>query len=462
MGNQRIYRSPYPTPHVPTDLSIPQFLLQSNPDDVPADKVVLEDFDEHGKSITYGQLRNQAALQASALKQQYDLKEGDVVGLFGSPLQPPGFTSRDNRTIPAGIIFSSGTSGAPKAVLLSHHSLIAKLLVLRATNPFNHNAYTREVFFPSFAHIYGIVSGVLLPAWTGGYVVAMPRFEFDGYVRRCADIRATLLRLVPATAARLAADPVVRGLALGTVRSVMCSGASLPAETIAGMRKVLHPEIVVLNGYGMSEGTISLQREGQAHKAGSIGRPAAGAEIRIVGDDGSDVAPGSDNDGECYVRSPTLFMGYKDNAGETADTLDQDGWLHTGDVVKIDRDGDMWLTGRKKELIKYKGNQVAPAELEGILLEHELVVDAGVCGLIKNGVELPAACVVLAGHEATADKEAVLRKLQAHLHERVAPYKRLRGGIFAVQELPRGSTGKLLRRSLPKVIARLGRARPRL
>ncbi|KXJ90409.1 hypothetical protein Micbo1qcDRAFT_205257 [Microdochium bolleyi] len=511
MAKQHIYHSPYPTPHVPTDLSVPEFLLRTNPDGVHQDKVILEDFEQPGGcSITYGELRRRAALQAGVLKEKYGIQQGDIVGLFGlntvdwavlclgilwaggtfcsmnplatshelvhyleltkpkiifaddelvsrietaHPAPPFSLAGHDNRTIPAGIIFSSGTSGRPKAVQLSHHSLIAQLLVVRATNPATHAAATREVFFPSFAHIYGIVSGVLLPAWVGCSVVAMRRFDFVRYITRCSEIRATLLRLVPATAARLASDPAVRGLDLRSVKSVMCSGASLPAETIAGLKALLHPDVVILNGYGMSEGTISLQREGQAEtKPGSIGRPAAGAQVRIVGDDGVDVA-GPGVDGECYLRSPTLFMGYKDNPQETAATLDQDGWLRTGDVVRIDEDGDMWLTGRKKELIKYKGNQVAPAELEGILLEHELVADAGVCGLVVDGVEVPAACIVLVEHG--GDTQGVLARIQDHLHERVAPYKRLRGGIYAVAELPKGSTGKLLRRQLPSIIAGL-------
>jgi 4-coumarate--CoA ligase len=364
-------------------------------------------------------------------------------------IPPYDLSRRNNKTIPAGMCFSSGTSGKPKAVVLSHHNLIAHLLTIRATNPFTHNGHMQEVFFPSFAHIYGIVSAALLSAFVGSHVVAMPRYDFISYLQRCSDIRATILRLVPATAIRMVKDPAVSALKLdlSNVKFVMCSGAALSTDIAEGLQRILHPTAAVLNGYGMTECTISLLREHQAAtKAGSVGKPAAGVHIRIVDDKFADVPLGTV--GECLVKSPTVFLEYRSNAMETAEAF-RDGWLKTGDVVRCDAEGFLWLEGRKKELIKYKGNQVAPAELEAILLEHPAVIDAGVCSKIDSrGNEVPTGFITLADEVEEGDREKVIKQIKAFVEERVAPYKKLRGGLFSLNTLPKGNTGKLLRRQL--------------
>jgi 4-coumarate--CoA ligase len=306
----------------------------------------------------------------------------------------------------------------------------------------------REVFYPSFAHIYGIVAGLLLPAWVGCYVMVMKQYDFLPYVKRCSEIRATVLRLVPATAIRLVKDPDVRGLGLASVKTVMCSGAALAIETVKELQGILDPEAAVLNGYGMSETTVMIQRETRTDKPGSVGKPAAGVSVRLVDDDGRDVLPGQD--GECLVQGPTVFMHYKNNPIETQESF-VGPWLRTGDILRADEEGFFWLTGRKKELIKYKGNQVAPAELEDVLLGHPLVSDAGVCGIYDKEAETetPAACVVLAEEMDETGQRQAIDSIRNYVDERVAPYKKLRGGLYAVKELPKGSTGKLLRRELP-------------
>ncbi|KAH8650068.1 luciferin 4-monooxygenase [Xylariales sp. PMI_506] len=442
-----VYRSPYPSAAVPTDLSLSQFLCTTNPDDAPPSKVILEEFDNPSRAVTYGGIRDAASRYAHALASHFHS------GTPESRAPPLDLSASDNQTIPALMIFSSGTSGKPKGVVLSHYNLIAILLTLRATNPFTHNAHMREVFYPSFAHIYGMTCGVLVPAWLGSFVVAMKHYDFMGYVRRCARIRATVLRLVPATAIRMAKDPVVRGLGLASVKAVMCSGAALSADTVEELRGILDPAAAVLNGYGMSEVTVTLQRETAENKSGSIGKPAAGVVVRVVDDRGLDVPRGSE--GEFLVSGPTVFMRYEGNPSETRAAF-EGVWLKTGDVGKVDEDGFFWLTGRKKELIKYKGNQIAPAELEAVLLTHPLVVEAGVCGVHDKelGTEVPAGFVVLAENANKQRIGAELDLIVRHVHERVAPYKKLRGGLFAVGELPKGSTGKLLRRELPKLIAK--------
>lgn len=343
--------------------------------------------------------------------------------------------------------FSSGTSGNPKGVQISHHNIIAQVLTLRATNPFTHNIHTREAFFPSFSHIYGIVSGVMIPSWVGSYLQPMRKFEYLKYVRRCAELRASVLRLVPAAAVRLATDPDIQKLDLKCVQTVMCSGAALSDETVESLKGVLSPEVSVLNGYGMSETTLTLLRETRRDKGASVGRPAAGVSLRVVDDNLNDVKPGTD--GECIVKGPTVFMGYKNNPSETEKTF-RDGWLLTGDVVRVDEEGFFYLTGRKKELIKFKGNQIPPTELEGVLQLHESVAEAGVCGVWDKKLETEIAIgfIVLASGYPDSSEVETLENIRSFFNERVAPYKRFREPLIAIEQLPKNTSGKLLRRHL--------------
>ncbi|KAF4985875.1 hypothetical protein FDECE_16256 [Fusarium decemcellulare] len=539
MGNQRIYTSPYPPPNVPINQSVSQFLLHSDPDDTSPEKVILVDFDNPHRQLTYGGLRHNAARDAAILGNSHGLKEGDVVCIYAhnsvdwatmahavlwaggcfcginplatsfelvhyfetalpkivvvdasllpkvtkavkklkyspeiliiddtsctttgykiyptefprqntAPIKPIDLTSRDNRQVPAGMCFSSGTSGKPKGVVFSHHNLIAQLLTLRATNPFMHNGHMREVFFPSFSHIYGIVSAVLLSAWVGSYMQTMTRFDYMAYLKRCAEIRATVLRIVPSVAVRMVKDPDVKTLDLSSVQAVMCSGAPLSHDVATDLQKLLAPGAGVLNGYGMSEATVTLLREVRRDKSASVGRLSAGVSVRIVDDDGQDVELGQD--GECLIKGPTLFMEYKGNRSETQ-AAKKDGWLRSGDVVRADEDGFFYLTGRKKELIKFKGNQIAPAELEAVLLLHPKVTDAGVCGVYDKGLdtEIVVGFVTISEDVVREEHPEMLKGIRDFVNERVAPYKRLREGLIHLDALPKNASGKLLRRHL--------------
>ncbi|KAI1316057.1 acyl-CoA synthetases/AMP-acid ligases II [Xylariaceae sp. FL0255] len=530
-----IYQSPFPTPHVPTDLSISQFLLAQNPDDVPHNKEIISDFDHRAHALSYGELRTRAARAASYLENCMNVREGDVVCIYGqnsvnwlllahsifwvggcaslinpaatsyelqhyfsmakpkimavdahmlptarealresslagnvqiliiedftshadrwkgpvfpkdfvrfhnSSLPPFDLRGRNNKEVPAAMCFSSGTSGKPKGVVLTHYNLIAYLLTVRLTNPNTHSSQTTEVFFPSFAHVYGLISAVLLTAYVGCRV-------------RSSEIRSTILRLVPALAIRMTKDPDIKKLNLKSVKAVMVSGATLASATVRDLQQLLSSDAAVLNGYGMTEMTLTMLRETQSHRAGSVGRPAAGVSIRIANDDLKDVNPGEV--GECLAKGPTLFLQYKDNPEETRSSFTDDGWFRTGDLLRVDEHGYFWVTGRKKELIKYKGNQVSPAEIEGLLLSHPLVVEAGVCGIDNGDTELPTGCVVLAPEVKAVDSSNTLKDISKFLEERVAPFKRLRGGLYQLESLPKGSTGKLLRRELPAIISK--------
>lgn len=373
----------------------------------------------------------------------------DLINDDTTPLPPYDLSKADARQIPAAMCFSSGTSGKPKGVLLSHYGIIAHLLATRSTDPFLNNGYHREVFFPSFAHIYGIIVAVMLNAFLGSYVVAMKRFDFRQYIERCATIRATILRMVPSTAVLLAKESWVQELDLKSVRCIISSGAVLQDKIVARLHEILG-DTEIVQGYGMSEVSItSLRGHWGAVKGGSCGKPFAAVSLRVVNDDFNDVRPGTQ--GECIVKSPTLFMRYKNNRKET-DSSFRDGWFCTGDMVRVDEQGFLWLTDRKKELIKYKGNQVPPAEIEGVLLSHPRVKDAAVCGVYDEDqqTEIPVGYVSIDNkpNEAAA-MVRLLQDIKEYVDTRVAPYKRLRGGIFYLESIPKGPTGKVLRRMLP-------------
>jgi 4-coumarate--CoA ligase len=287
-----------------------------------------------------------------------------------------------------------------------------------------------------------------MPAFAGNHLVAMRTFDFLPYLQKAAEIRATILRLVPATAIRLMKDPEAKKLDLSSVQFVYCAGASLETAVARAMQRMLNGTSI-LNGYGMSEGTISMLKEGPSErKAGSVGKPAAGVSIRVVDDNMNDVAEGVD--GECLWKGPTLFMGYKSNDTETRNSF-HDGWLCTGDVVRVDKDGYFYITGRKKELIKFKGNQVPPAEIEAVLLSHPLVLDAGVCGVYDQQYEgeVPVGYVSLDPSIQVESQAKALEEIKAFVNERVARYKQLRGGLFILSEMPKNANGKLMRRELP-------------
>ncbi|KAG7109276.1 4-coumarate--CoA ligase 3 like protein [Verticillium longisporum] len=184
-------------------------------------------------------------------------------------------------------------------------------------------------------------------------------------------------------------------------------------------------------------------------------------EVRIVDENYKDVQTGVD--GECLIRGPSVYMEYKNNEAETAAAF-RGGWMCTGDIVHVDQDGYFWLTGRKKELIKYKSHQIAPAELEAVLLSHPSVTDAGVYGVRDEATqeELPVGFVSLSTAISNRDRSQTMERLSVFMDARVSSYKRLRGGLFLVESLPKNSSGKLLRRELVRLAERLRSSRARI
>jgi acyl-CoA synthetase (AMP-forming)/AMP-acid ligase II len=352
---------------------------------------------------------------------------------------PPPRPALDPATATAVLPFSSGTTGAPKGVRLTHRNLVANLEQTRAGWRITAEDVLAAVL--PFFHIYGFTiilnSGLL----AGATVVTLPRFEVGSYLRALAEHRVTRAYFAPPMVLALANAPEAAGHDLPALRYALCGAAPLDVDVT--VRAEARLGCLIRQGYGMTEaspGTHQVFDDDFPHTPpGCVGRLSPGTEARLVqpGTD-EDVAPGEN--GELLIRGPQVMAGYLNDPAATAATI-TDGWLHTGDLARVDPGGLFWITDRLKELIKYKGYQVAPAELEALLLTHPAVADAAVVGVPHaEGGEAPKAFVVPGG---PLDAGALMEWVA----QRVAPYKKVRAVEF-VPQIPKSPSGKILRRVL--------------
>jgi acyl-CoA synthetase (AMP-forming)/AMP-acid ligase II len=298
------------------------------------------------------------------------------------------------------------------------------------------------VHLPLF-HIYGMTVLMQAPIYAGATQVMMGRFEMEAFLGLIQDQRISVLYTAPPVGVGLSQTPLVEGFDLSSLRFIMFGAAPMSAELQTRIATRLHT--TVIQGYGLTETSpvTHMDFHDERSKPGSIGLPLADVEQRVVDmEDGTrDLGPGEL--GELLMRGPNIMKGYYNEPQATANAIDADGWFHSGDLVKIDDDGYVYVLDRKKELIKYSGFQVPPAELEGILLEHEAVGDVAVIGKDDEAHgEIPKAFVVKkAGAEVTGEE------LMRHVAARVATFKQVREVEF-IDAIPKNASGKLLRRVL--------------
>jgi acyl-CoA synthetase (AMP-forming)/AMP-acid ligase II len=334
--------------------------------------------------------------------------------------------------------YSSGTSGTPKGVMLTHRNLVAAL----AQHAPIYRLTSQDVCCAvlPFFHIYGTTNILNYSLRAGATIVTLPRFELSAFLGVMAKYRVTRGHFAPPLVLTLATAPEVEQYDLSALRLAMSGAAPLDVDVAA--RAAARIGAPIGQGYGMTEASpgthFVADEEVGVVSAGSVGRLVPSTDARLV-----DPATGEDSDqeGELWVRGPQVMAGYLDNPAATAETLVEDGWLRTGDILRVDAEGLWWVVDRLKELIKYKGYQVAPAELEAVLLSHPDVLDAAVIGVPHDeGGEAPKAFVVTRG-EVSPDE------LMAWVGERVSPYKRVRAMEF-VEAIPKSASGKILRRVL--------------
>jgi acyl-CoA synthetase (AMP-forming)/AMP-acid ligase II len=361
-----------------------------------------------------------------------------------TPTAPSIDVKRDVVVLP----YSSGTTGLPKGVMLTHFNLVANLAQCAGAE--NFDAFKERdtvIAVLPFFHIYGMVVCMLLQLAAGGTVVTMPRFDLQSFLAILAKYRVTLAPLVPPIVLALAKHPALGEHDLSSLRLVFSGAAPLGEELARGLSARLGCPVV--QGYGMTEAspvTHLSPTQNAPFKPGSIGRVVPNTEVKIVDVSTARGVTGPGQDGELWIRGPQIMKGYLNRPQDTADAVDGEGWYHTGDVGHVDDDGFFYIVDRTKELIKYKGLQVAPAELEALLLVHPAVLDAAVVrSLDEEAGEVPKAFVVLKADEASRAVSA--DTIMAFVAERVAPHKRIRRVEF-IDQIPKSASGKILRRLL--------------
>ena len=323
--------------------------------------------------------------------------------------------------------------------MLTHTNLVANLVQCEGALDVQDGEVVLAVL--PFFHIYGMQVLMNFFLSRGSTIVTVPRFDLQQCLELIQQHRITRLFAVPPIVLALAKHPLVDQYDLSSLRQVFSGAAPLGAELAQEASNRINCEVV--QGYGMTEmSPVSHVTRMGGFKPGTCGVTVANTECRIVDAEGGE-DQGVGAVGELWVRGPQVMKGYLNNPEATAETIDADGWLHTGDVAFIDEDGHMTIVDRVKELIKYKGFQVAPAELEALLLTHPSIADAAVVGVPdEEAGERPRAFVVVKeGQQLSAED------VTAFTAEHVATYKVIHDVVFT-DAIPKSASGKILRRLL--------------
>ncbi|CAA7020115.1 unnamed protein product [Microthlaspi erraticum] len=351
----------------------------------------------------------------------------------------------------ATLLYSSGTTGMSKGVISSHRNLIAMVqtIVNRFGSDDGSQGEQRFICTVPMFHIYGLAAFATGLLAYGSTIVVLSKFEMHEMMSAIGKYKATFLPLVPPILVALinGADQIKAKYDLSSLHTVLCGGAPLSKEVTEGFADK-YPTVKILQGYGLTESTgigASTDTVEESRRYGTAGKLSASMEGRIV-DPVTGQVLGPNHTGELWLKGPSIMKGYFSNEEATSSTLDSQGWLRTGDVCYIDEDGFIFVVDRVKELIKYKGYQVAPAELEALLLTHPEIADAAVIPYPDKEVgQFPMAYVVRKTGGFLSEKS-----IMEFVTKQVAPYKKIRKVAF-VSSIPKNPSGKILRKDLIKV-----------
>jgi acyl-CoA synthetase (AMP-forming)/AMP-acid ligase II len=381
------------------------------------------------------------AVRGSNVREMFVFGEAEGAMPFDSLLErrnPPA-VSIDPRHDLVALPYSSGTTGLPKGVMLTHYNLVANIVQSARVLGVGESDTLLGVL--PFFHIYGMVVVMNLSLHVGATLVIIPRFDLEQCLQALEKHRVTFAAVVPPIVLALAKTPAVAKYDLSGLRALFSGAAPLSAAIAQTAADRMGCD--VLQGYGLTEMspvTHTARAGDPGLNLASVGPPVPNTEARIV-DLTTGAELGANETGEICVRGPQMMRGYLNQPEATAAMIAADGWLHTGDVGYSDDHGRLFVVDRVKELIKYKGLQIAPAELENVLYSHPAVADAAVIPIADDEAgQVPKAFVVL---KQEADSDSIMK----YVAERVAPYKKLRC-IEIVEQIPRSPSGKILRRIL--------------
>ncbi|XP_015177887.1 PREDICTED: 4-coumarate--CoA ligase 1-like [Polistes dominula] len=368
------------------------------------------------------------------------------------PLKPLSRSINDLAVLP----FSSGTTGLPKGVMLTHTNLIANMEMVNASVDPQiwvqmSDGVNQEVIpaFLPFFHIFGM-NGILLPCLMAGVkLVTLPKFQPHTFIDVLVKHKPTILICVPPVIMYLSQSPLIKKEYISNVRSVFSGAAPITKRDVDMFYEkyqLNNSNFKFAQGYGLTECSPVSFIEKTGLKYSSIGKNVCGCDARLIDPiTNVDISEPGKN-GELWIRGPHVMKGYYNNPAATKDILVDNGWMKTGDIAYFDEDYDFFITDRLKELIKVKGFQVAPAELEAILRTHPDIQEAAVIGISDARCgEVPRAFVVLKNGKKVSEKE-----IKNFIKDKVSEYKQLNGGVSFIQEIPKNPTGKILRMQIKK------------
>nr|AAP68991.1 4-coumarate:coenzyme A ligase 2 [Salvia miltiorrhiza] len=367
-------------------------------------------------------------------------------------------TAADEREMPAvkihpedavALPYSSGTTGLPKGVMLTHKGLVTS--VAQQVDGENPNLYIHSedvmlCVLPLF-HIYSLNSVLLCGLRVGAAILIMQKFEIVPFLDLMQRYKVTIGPFVPPIVLAIAKSPLVAKYDLSSVRMVMSGAAPLGKELEDSVRTKF-PNAKLGQGYGMTEAgpvlsmCLAFAKEPFEIKSGACGTVVRNAEMKII-DPQTGVSLGRNQSGEICIRGDQIMKGYLNDPESTKNTIDEDGWLHTGDIGFIDADDELFIVDRLKEIIKYKGFQVAPAEIEALLLNNPYISDAAVVSMQdEQAGEVPVAFVVRSNGSTITEDE-----IKQFISKQVIFYKRI-NRVFFIDAIPKSPSGKILRKDL--------------